>query len=163
MLSNHSIKDVYIMTDVSMNSIISVTAMAKKVGLSRARFYQLQKEGFFPASLYCLRTHRPFYNMELQHQCIEVKTTGIGTNNLPILFYSPRQKNITTTQKKRIPQHAHSEFRETLKQMGVVATVAEVSDALNKLYPGGIDEKADKGVIIRNLFKFFKNGSQNDA
>ena len=146
------------MSDVSINSIISVTAMAKKVGLSRARFYTLQKEGFFPAPLYCLRTHRPFYNLELQHKCVEVKSTGIGANNLPILFYAPREKGISTTKPVKIKpaQNNYTEFRETMKQMGVVATVSEISDAMNKLYPGGIDENSDKGVIIRNLFKFFK-------
>ena len=148
------------MTDVSINSIISVTAMAKKVGLSRARFYTLQKEGFFPAPLYCLRTHRPFYNFELQQKCIEVKFTGIGFNNLPILFYSPRNKNNGTTSKpvkKKLPQQNYTDFRDTLKQMRIVATVSEISDALNKLYPGGADEKLDKGVVIRELFKFFKS------
>jgi len=146
------------MTDVSVNSIISVSAMAKKVGLSRARFYTLQKEGFFPLPLHCLRTHRPFYDLELQQKCLEVKSTGIGYNNLPILFYSPRNnKNISTKPvKKKQVHNNYSEFRETLKQMGVVASVAEVSDALNKLYPGGVEENTDKGVIIRELFKYFK-------
>ena len=148
------------MTDVSINSIISVTAMAKKVGLSRARFYQLQKEGFFPAALYCLRTHRPFYNAELQQKCLEVKATGIGAvNHLPILFYAPRNKNNGTTSKpvkKKPAQSNYTDFRDTLKQMGIVATVSEISDALNRLYPGGVDEDADRGVIIRELFKFFK-------
>ena len=151
------------MTDVSINSIISVTAMAKKVGLSRARFYQLQKEGFFPAPLYSLRTHRPFYDLKLQEQCIEVKATGIGANNLPIIFYSPRNKNNVNTKpvKKKQVQNNYTDFGDTLKQMGVVASVEEVSDSLNKLYPGGVDEEADKGVIIRNLFKYFKGNSQN--
>jgi len=150
-------KEVLKKSDVSINSIISVSAMAKKVGLSRARFYTLQREGFFPAALYCLRNHRPFYNLELQQQCIEVKATGIGVNLLPILFYSPRKNNtMTKPVKKKAAQKNYTEFRDTLKQMGVVATVGEVSDALNKLYPGGVDENVETGEIIRNLFKFFK-------
>ena len=79
-----------------MNSIITVTAMAKKVGLSRARFHQLQKEGFFPPALRCSRSGRPYYDSELQEKCVEVKSTGIGANNLPIIFYSPRQNSVTT-------------------------------------------------------------------
>lgn len=146
-----------------MSSVITVTAMAKKVGLSRARFYQLQREGFFPAPLYCLRSHRPYFDVQLQQQCVEVKSSGIGVNNCPIIFYSPRQNNVTTTLKKKASQNTYPKIRETLKQMGIVVSAKEVSDALSQVCPGGISESTDKGEVVRDLFKFFKNGSQNDA
>ena len=62
------------------------------------------------------------------------------TCDLPILFYSPRNKSITPKPvKKKSASNNYSEFRETLKQMGVVATVSEISDAINFAVHNGIN------------------------
>ena len=47
-------------------AVCSVTELAKKLDLSRARFYQLQKVCVFPEPVYCIRTKRPFYPMDIQ-------------------------------------------------------------------------------------------------
>ncbi len=52
--------------DNDLKAVCSVTELTKKLGLSRARFYQLQKMGVFPMPIYCTRTIRPFYPLELQ-------------------------------------------------------------------------------------------------
>jgi hypothetical protein len=44
---------------------VIVSEMARMVGLSRARFYQLRKAGVFPLPVYDVATRRPVYTEEL--------------------------------------------------------------------------------------------------
>ena len=53
MLSNNDLK-----------AVCTVTELAKKLDLSRARFYQLLKMGIFPKPAYCIRTRRPIYTLD---------------------------------------------------------------------------------------------------
>jgi len=71
-------------------AIVTVSQMARMVGLSRARFYQLQKAGAFPPPLYAVETRRPIYDEELQKVCLEVRRRNCGVNGKPILFYARR-------------------------------------------------------------------------
>ena len=59
-----------------LNAVCSVTELAKTLGLSRARFYQLQKMGIFPMPIYCIRTRRPFYTPDLRQICVDIRKTG---------------------------------------------------------------------------------------
>jgi hypothetical protein len=54
-------------------TVVSVAEMARMVGLSRARFYQLVGEGIFPSPLYSVHTRRPFFSEEMQAICLEVR------------------------------------------------------------------------------------------
>ena len=51
---------------------VSVAEMARMVGLSRARFYELHRHRL-PLPLYDMATRRPFYPPELQEACLEVR------------------------------------------------------------------------------------------
>jgi hypothetical protein len=42
-------------------AVVSVSEMARMVGLSRARFYQLQQAGVFPLPVYDVASRRPVY------------------------------------------------------------------------------------------------------
>ncbi len=77
--------------DHDFKMICSVTEMAKKLGLSRARFYQLQNMGVFPTPVHCRHTRRPFYPMDPQEQCLEIRRTPIGANGQPTLFNTKRK------------------------------------------------------------------------
>ena len=74
----------------NLKAVCSVSEMAQLVGLSRSRFYQLQKQGVFPHPLYDIATKRPFYPQHLQKRCLEIRNTGIGDNSQRILFYTQR-------------------------------------------------------------------------
>lgn len=139
--------------------VCSVTEMAEAVGLSRARFYQLQREEIFPPCLYDLRTKRPFFDLRLQKICHEIKETGVGFNGSYILFYSPRAKTnkpkrATGSKKKQVDNSLYQDITETLCTMGLNVTNAQVSEAVEKLYPDGIEK--DEGVVIREIFRFLK-------
>lgn len=128
--------------------VISVGDMAKALGHSRARFYQLQRQQIYPMPLYDTRTKRPFYDARLQKICHEIRETGIGLNGQYILFYSPRKTSATKVQKssgsmvqkKEIPAE-YQELVDTLNQMGVEVSGEQVSEVVGKLYPDGLQKK----------------------
>ena len=135
--------------------------MSKELDLSRSRFYQLLETGIFPPPIYDLRTRRPFYNEELQQRCCEIKESGLGYNGQFILFYNPRikpNKPRKNTAENHSPDNPlYSELVETLNNMGLNCSVSQVSNALIKLYPDGL-ENINQGVVIRDLFRHIKNG-----
>jgi hypothetical protein len=50
--------------------IITVAAMARRVRLSRARFYRLMREGAIPKPSRNRKTKRPFYDERGQRLCL---------------------------------------------------------------------------------------------
>ena len=140
--------------DNDLKAVCSVTELTKKLGLSRARFYQLQKMGVFPMPIYCTRTKRPFYPLELQQKCIDIRKTGIGHNGQATIFYASR-KNIP--QKSPSPlDHQYEELADLLSQMGLNVTCNKVRKAVKALYPGGLAQCPDEGMVIRDLFRYFR-------
>ena len=137
--------------DDNLKAVCSVTEMTKKLGLSRARFYQLQNMGVFPKPLYLGNPDRPFYPLELQQQCLNIRKTGICSNGKPIIFYAPREK------KRRCPtvqvEPQYQELTESLRQMGLNVTGDKVKTAVKALYPDGLAEPFD-GEVIKKLYKY---------
>ena len=144
MLSNNDFK-----------AVCSVTALAKDLDMSRVRFYQLQNAGVFPEPVYCIRTKRPFYPLDLQQQCIEIRKTGIGHNGLPIIFYQKRKDKPIKPQNQLNADY--KQLTHTLRQFGLKITVSEVKNAVNTLYPQGTADN-DGGAIIKEVFRYFQNG-----
>lgn len=136
-------------------AVCSVTKLAKKLDLSRVRFYQLQKVGVFPEPVYCIRTKRPFYPMDLQQKCIEIRKTGIGHNGQPIIFYRKRKDKPVKLQNQFNADY--KQITDTLRQLGLKITVSEVKNTINTLYPQGTAD-SDDGAIIRDLFRHFRRG-----
>ena len=135
---------------------ISVTEMARNLNLSRARFYQLLDQGFFPKPLIDDRTKRPYYTLELQQQCLECRQSGIGIDGSILMFYSSRKKEtISNSKKKKQIDPVTKELGEILNSMGLETAFNQVQKALDKLYPNGT-EGMDQGVVTRELYRFFK-------
>src|SRR4051794_10928242 len=98
---------------------ISVGEMARKVGMSRARFYELMAKGVFPQPERQPGTDRPYFTQELQVACLEVRRTNRGIDGQPVLFYSrrtapPAQKAPVARRQDR----QHSELIDALKELG---------------------------------------------
>jgi len=130
--------------------------MASALELSRARFYQLLDSGILPQPIYDIRTKRPYYDLELQEQCLRVKATGVGTNGRYVLFYNPRKKTQEGTQKPAKKKTAkHQDLTETLAAMGLEVTEEQVESALKELYPDGTNGQ-DQGLVVRELFRLLK-------
>ena len=133
--------------------VCSVSELARKLDLSRTRFYQLMAKGVFPRPAHCPRTGRPFYPLKEQNECMRIRKTGIGHNGQPFLFYG-RRKDKAAGAKESLNQ----ELVEILKRMGLHVTKKQVATAIRILRPGGLERHAIEGTIVRDLFGYFKEG-----
>ena len=151
---------------VETKAVVSVAEMARMVGLSRARFYQLIGSAF-PHPVYAVATRRPFYDEEAQRLCLEVRRRNCGIDGQPIMFYArrlpiapfnskPRQ---TATRPKPDP---HSDLIAALKSLGLTTvTSSQVALAIKEVFPGGT-AGVDQSEIIRAIFIKIKRQNTND-
>jgi hypothetical protein len=146
--------------DIPLKAAVTVAEMARMVGLSRARFYQLQKKGMFPPPSVNPSTKRPFYDQDAQKVCLEVRRKNVGVNGQVALFYA-RRLGITPTKptprKSRASpkQQPQSALVEAVKSLGLAVTPADVEQAVKELFPGGVSGK-EEGEVIRAIFLHLK-------
>jgi len=141
----------------------SITEMAKKVGLSRIRFYQLRKEGVFPEPDDSSCPNHSFYTLQSQQKCIEIRKTGIGLNGKPIIFNAPRIKKPKKSRKPRNQQNnRYEELAATLRQWKWDVTHIDVKNAVKIKYPEGLEQHPDDGLILRDVIDhLIEKASQN--
>lgn len=138
-------------------TVVSVAEMARMVGLSRARFYQLVGEGIFPSPLYSVHTRRPFFSEEMQQVCMDVRKRNCGVNGKAILFYSarhplgqqPRQVKKPKSEPKQ--KNEYADLLDGLRSLGLEVTAAQVEPVVKELFPSGI-QNLDCGEVIRSVF-----------
>ena len=133
---------------------ISVVEMARLVGLSRTRFYQLVGSSF-PFPVYDLATKRPYYTLELQQVCLEVRQTNCGINGKPVLFHRRGKEPATPKPSRKKAAARDDRYQDLLgglKSLGMVGvTVADVEGALKEL---GIPDSAlkENGKALKAVF-----------
>lgn len=142
--------------DNQIKSIVSVSEMARMVGLSRQRFHQLRGTTF-PEPDYAPSTNRPFYNQEKQEVCLSVRQRNCGIDGKPILFYA-RRNDVGIPRKTRRPSaskpksNKHDQIVESLKALGLQsATSSQVNAAMKNLFPDGT-KSVDEAEIVRTVF-----------
>jgi hypothetical protein len=135
----------------SLKAAVTVSEMARMVGLSRARFYQLIGTAF-PHPVYDVRTRRPIYVEDLQKVCLEVRQRNCGVDGRPVLFYAkgfsvpkPAKPRKAVTPKAKEPQHP--EVLAAVRALGLTATSDEVTQAVKHLYPNGLGGVGHPQVI----------------
>lgn len=149
-----------------MKTAISVSDMAAMVGLSRARFYQLIGKAF-PWPLYDVQTRRPFYSLELQQLCVDVRQRNCGIDGRPVIFYSKRpasaKPSAGTNNHTAKPKAQHEDLIEAMKGLGLSVSPSQVDTAVKELFPEGLGQ-ADPGQVVRSLFLHLRrvNQSQDD-
>ena len=136
--------------------IVSITEISKILQMSRARFYQLLEQGFFPKPKYDDRSKRPYYDLALQQKCLECRQSGIGVDGSFMLFYSPRKKENVSHSRKKKADPVIQEITETLQEMGLETTAEQVQQGLIEIYPDGVGNQ-EQGVVIRELFRYLKS------
>lgn len=143
---------------VSTKVVVTVSEMARMVGLSRARFYELVEAGVFPTPVYCVSTRRPMYVEELQEICLSVRKRNCGVNGKPVLFYARGHRASTPAVKqsklpvaKPKPTVAHADLIDGLTTLGLFATPTQVGEAVAALYPAGVNG-TDRGQVLRTVF-----------
>jgi hypothetical protein len=145
---------------------VSVAEMARMVGLSRARFYQLVGTTF-PCPLYDVASRRPFYTEQLQGVCLDVRRRNCGVDGKPVLFYARRPMAVPAPGRK--PRKAaaarddrHANLIDGLKGLGLATvTAAQVAEAVKDLYPNGVPEAAN-GEVLRAVFLYLRRRNARD-
>lgn len=157
-------------------SAVSVSDMARMVGLSRSRFHQLIQEGIFPAPETDKETGRPFYSSESQGICLEVRRCNRGINGKTIMFYARRlpsleqiakgprsrtlgvQTFVSARKQKASPAPKSASASSTpkrcplidgLKQLGVSDVDEQaVSRAVAICFPQGVGSEPHEAVLL---------------
>ena len=133
-------------------AVVSVVEMSSMVFLSKSRFYTLIQAGIFPQAIKHESCKRPVFDLKLQQECLDVRRTGIGANDQPVLFN--RKRKATARRQRQNHQQAtsdHAELIEALKSLGLTTTPGAVEEALGNLFPDGCDG-IDQGEVIRRVF-----------
>ena len=142
------------MTDnIVTKSAVSVTEMARMVGLSRARFYQLVRRGTFPPADQDAVTARPCYFEDKQRQILEARRRNCGVDGIAILFYSRRRdlgtvKATARPAKPKVKANQYADLIDLLAAAKVVATAAQVEAAVKEEFPNGIEGKDPAEVFL---------------
>jgi len=154
--------------DFHTKEIVSVAEMARMVGLSRARFYQLVEEGVFPSPIYNCKTRRPFFTEEMQEVCLEVRRRNCGIDGRAVLFYAhrfgdlPPKVKAKPTKPTDKPGGQVVELVEGLRCLGLTTVNAkDVELAFKKCFPNGTGG-ADQGAVLRAVFLHLKRQNSND-
>jgi hypothetical protein len=138
-------------------AVVTVSEMARMVGLSRARFYQLLKAGVFPQPERDAGTGRPFFNEDLQKACLEVRRRNCGADGRPVLFYARRGPVTPAPARPRKvtpkpPKNEHADLTDALRGLGLVSvTAAQVGAAVGELFPQGT-AGVDAAEVVRAVF-----------
>ena len=148
-------------------AVVTVAEMARMVGLSRARFYQLLGTTF-PWPVYDVSTRRPIYVEEQQRICLEVRRRNCGIDGKPVLFYARRNGTPLPTSKPRTQKpkaKRDDEFAPlaaALKSLGLAGvSTADLRSAVSATFPNGISG-IDGGQVIRAVFLHFKRRDSGD-
>ena len=134
-------------------SAVTVAEMARAVGLSRSRFYQLIGSAF-PYPIYDVMTKRPFYPPELQERCLDVRRRNLGINGKPIMFHRRGREVALPSPKKRsrskVPDDSRCrEMVAGLRSLGLGGVTAEqVEAALKELGVSGNGSEVLKAVFL---------------
>ena len=142
--------------EIVSKAAVSVTAMARAVGLSRARFYQLVRRGTFPPPDKESVTGRPCYFEDGQRQVMEVRRRNCGIDGKPILFYA-RRRDLGGGRKPTKPKLESkgkdvSTLVDGLNALGLTtATDAQVQNVIEQLYPNGTTG-IDQGEVLKAVF-----------
>jgi len=148
--------------------VVAIGEMARMCQLSRSRFYELIANGIMPAAVYDLRTRRPMYTVDLQADCLRVRSSNIGINGKFILFYARRPTSTvpparrTRTTVVDSAQERIGELVETLLSLGLAEIrEPEVLVAVRHCFPSGTSG-LNEGDIIRTLFRHLQNPNRGD-
>jgi hypothetical protein len=139
-----------------LRAAITVTAMAKAVGMSRTQFYARVRRGVFPPPLFTVATKKPFYPVELQQEILTTRATGLTPSGEFVLFYERLGPcTAPTGRSKSIGSDMPATVASRLSDLGMPSVPREaVRAAIAACYPagtGGVDEALVVRAVYRHL------------
>ena len=140
-------------------AVCSVSEMARRLELSRARFYQLQNADVFPKPIRDDHTKRPFYPLYLQQKCMEIRKTGIGLTGKPVIFNASRKNNRANACTNGLDSEFNGfcgELVGVLKEFKLKLTRGKIKTALQQIRPDGLEQYAVTRELIHDLSEYFK-------
>ena len=144
---------------VNQKAAVSVSEMAKMVGLSRARFYDLVQRGVFVSPVYSLSNRRPFYTAQMQQKNLEVRQTQRGVNGEFALFYLKQPSGPNRTSRGQSSNGQTNRIDELLQGVRALgarsATTAQIEQALAVCYPEGIGQ-VDGTDVLRQVYRHLR-------
>jgi len=151
--------------EAKTKSVVSISEMARMVGLSRSRFHQLIGTTF-PWPCYDVATRRPYYDSNMQVLCLEVRRRNCGIDGKPVLFYARRPVSALPARKAPKPKTAkndkYADLLDGLKALGALnVTAAQVAEAVKHLYPQGISAIVN-GEVLRAVFLHLRRQNTSD-
>jgi predicted DNA-binding transcriptional regulator AlpA len=134
---------------------ITLQELCEMIGISKGRYYTLQKRGIFPAPQRT-SSNRPVFDQEQVQKCVEVVRSRIGVNGEPILF---NRKPVPEPSKKRPSsvKGKQDDLIASLASLGLSATVEQVTAALGTLPNNG--SAMDEPALIKAVFLHLKKQS----
>jgi len=144
---------------------VSVSEMARMMGLSRSRFYQLIGSAL-PYPVYDVATRRPIYDQQLQQVCLEVRRRNCGIDGKPILFYAARNGTMPARRPKLKATPAKSDqytdVIDALHALGLPSvTTGQVAEVVKQLFPAGTSN-TDQAEVVRAVFVHLKRQNPTD-
>jgi hypothetical protein len=148
-------------TSEQMKAGVSVAEMARLLGLSRSRFYQLQGSTF-PVPVYAIASRRPFFTEAQQQVCLEVRRRNCGIDGKPVLFYARRQHSVPIRTPYRSANNGPRKnpdiagLLDGLNALGLTtATAARVQEVTTQLFPNGTGD-IEQREVLRAVFLYLK-------
>jgi len=153
---------------VQTKAVVTVAEMARMVGLSRARFYQLMDQGVFLPPVYDIHTRRPIFVEEMQKVCLEVRRRNCGVNGRPVLFYAKRggspsslPRKASKSKTKTANNKQYAPIVDAVRALGLMTTADQVAQAIKSLFPGGTDG-VEEPEVIRAVFVHLQRQYSSD-
>lgn len=146
-------------SESNLRAAVSVTQMAKMLGLSRAAFYSHVEQGHFLKPLYPNGRRRPLYTADMQRQNLDARATQLGVNGEYVLFYErrPLEQSQRPSRRSMAAQgSAPDDLRRRLEGLGVAnLTEAQVEQAFAACFPLGASGVAE-GEVLRAVFRHLR-------
>jgi hypothetical protein len=151
--------------ETQTKAVVTVAEMARMLGLSRARLYQLQRSGSLPPPVYDITTRRPVYVEEQQRVCLEVRRRNCGIDGKPILFYVHRFPAPANSRPIKVAPKNNRDISgliEGLNSLGLTTTTgAQIEQITKELFPNGTGGII-QSEVLRAVFLHLKRKNSGD-
>jgi hypothetical protein len=145
----------------TIKKFVTVAEMARMLGLSRSRFYQLVGTTF-PFPIYDVKTRRPYFNEELQQACLDVRRRNCGVDGKPVFFYCRGGGSSSAKKKpKAAKPNQYADLIDGLQALGLTTTAEQVAVSMRFLYPAGVGA-ATENDVLRTVFLHLKRQNRGD-
>jgi len=135
----------------SRTRFITLQELCEQLGISKTRYYQLQKKGVFPAPQRA--GNRPVFDTNLAQQCVEVVRSRVGINGEPVLFNAKRKQESVPKRPTSV-KGKHDDLIAALASLGLTVTKEQVAVAIQSLPNSGSD--LDEAALVKAVFLILK-------